>query len=354
MRLTLLFILITFCGVAQFKVEIFTQLDSYDMESNFPIVRSSSNPQAAEKINIALHHFSLEKIFIEEDTERFSAVFPPEGEMWGAAEFDYEIVANNENYFSVGITCAYTGAYTEYFTRYFTFNALTGQQVMISDLFDKNELSMLSELVNNRIEAEINDFIAAADSEDEYQRDQIQMYLECLEWIASDELYTSSSYYLTDSSMVVVRSRCSNHMMAALDDLWEFYQEFSFEDLKEIFNKNANALFEGKPLDYSDSGVPVGQVLKGDLGGKYPITMILTNIYEDHYSGVYWYDKIKKRIELDGELNDQIATLTLNESVDEKETGKFELMIMSDGSLEGNWIDSKGETSFAVALKLSE
>ncbi len=353
MKLTVLFLLIAFCGVAQFKVETFTQLDAFDMESNFPIVVSSKNPKAAEKINVAMHHFSLEKIFMEEDEERFSAVFPPEDEIWGASEFDYEVLANNENYFSIGITCAYTGAYSEYYTRNYTFNAITGQQVMISDLFSEETLAVLSNKVNSRIEKEINDFIAAADSEDEYQRDQIQMYLECLEWI-SDEIYPASSYYLTDSSLVVVRNRCSSHMMAALDDLWDFYAEYSFEELNELFNYNAKALMTGKPMDYSDSGVPVGKVLQGELGGKYPITMIISNPYEDHYAGVYWYDKIKKQIELDGELNDQIATLVLKESVEEKETGTFELMIISDGTLEGNWIDAKGETSFGIALKLSE
>ncbi len=344
---------LAFAGQAQFEIEAFMQTDVYDMKSEFPLIRSSQRPDAARRINQSLHLEMLEKVYRDDDEERFSEVFPSEEAMWGAAEFEYEIVANNANYFSIGITCSYTGAYSEYMTRYFNFDARTGQQIMLADIFAETPLTDLAVRVNDAIEQQIVDFMGGLDRTNEFQAEQYEMYLECLEWVVdSDEL--AYSYYITDSTMVFVRGRCSSHMMAALDDLWDFYTTYPLEQLEEMMNDNGVALLSGGKLSFGENGIPDYKILEGTIGGKYPITAQVHRSYDNVYRGVYWYNKVKKSIQLDGTLTEQTGMLTLSEQVNEKITGEMELMVFSDGSLEGTWTDSSGETTMEIVLKIGE
>lgn len=350
MKLAFIFLFAAFTSFSQFTIEEFTATDTWDSESKFPIVKSDENAKAAELINISLHYEMLEKPYKEDDDNRFEKVFPPEGEIWGASDFSYAVVANNDRYLCVEISCAYTGAYTEYFSRYFTFDAKSGQRILLDDIFAQSSLLELARMVEYDILFEIETFMEGIDTLEEYGYEQYHMYQECVSWMDFSSLSTES-YYITDSTIVFVRGRCSNHMMAALDDLWEFHEDYALEELSAKMNDNGIALVYGGDVEFGGTGVPEGKVLRGKLGGKYPITMILKSSYDNHYRGYYWYDKVKKFILVQGEVDDA-AMLHLTESVDDKQTGSFDLMVMSDGSLDGSWESASGETVLDVLLKL--
>lgn len=341
----------TFTASAQFEIETYSQLDNYDMHCEFPIIRSKEKPNAARRVNEVLHLVMLEKVFKEDDSNRFDAVFPKEDEYSGASEFEYEIITNNKRYFSVGITCSYTGAYSEYMTRYFNFDAKTGQQLVLSDIFAETPLNDLATMVNLRIESEIVDFIDELDANDEYQSEQISMYTECLEWVSESDYISLISFYITDSTMVFVRERCSNHMMAALDDLWNFHITFPMNLMQDMMNDNGLALLSGKSLSFDQNGVAEYKILEGTIGDKYPITAIMHRSYETTFSGFYWYNNVKAPIRLSGTINEQTGMLNLTEDVDGNATGEMELMIFSDGELEGTWTNLAGNKNLKIVLK---
>jgi len=347
----ILVVFATLNASAQFEIEVFSKQDIYDMASEFPLIRSKKKPDAARRVNEVLHLVMLEKVFSEDDADRFDAVFPKEGDFGGAAEFEYEIITNNERYFSVGITCSYTGAYTEYMTRYFNFDAKTGQQIVLSDIFAETPLVDLATWVNQSIESEIVDFIDELDETDEYQNEQIWMYTECLEWISDSDELSENSFYITDSTMVFVRGRCSNHMMAALDDLWDFYVTYPMDQLESMMNDNGIALLNGKALEFGQNGAPEYKILEGTIGDKYPITAMIHNSYETTYSGWYWYNAVKAPIRLSGTINEQTGMLNLTEDVDGNTTGEMEFMIFSDGELVGTWTNAAGDKNLKIVLK---
>ena len=349
MRLTFIFLFAAFTGFSQFTIDEFSATDTWDSQSTFPIVKSEKNKSAAELINIAMHYEMLEKPYSEDDENRFDKVFPPEGEIWGAADFSYEVLANNDRFICIEISCAYTGAYTEYFSRYFTFDSKTGQRIFLDDVFSESSLQEIGDMVGYDIMFEIETFMEGIDTLDEYGYEQYYMYQECLTWMDFSRVSTES-FYITDTSMVFVRGRCSNHMMAALDDLWEFHVDYELDELSPKMNENGIALISGGDLEFGVNGVASRKVLKGKLGGKYPITMIIKSSYDNHYRGYYWYDKVKKFILVEGEIDDA-AMLHLEESVDDNVTGSFDLMVMSDGSLDGSWESASGESVLDVLLK---
>ncbi|XOV66437.1 MAG: hypothetical protein ACFHU9_12495 [Fluviicola sp.] len=346
-------IFVGFVAHAQFEIDSFIYEDEYDFESKFPIIRSSENPKAAERVNIVLHHRMLEKMYKEDDQNRFENVFPPEGEFHGASEFEFDILANNERYFSVAITCAYTGAYTEYSTNYFNFDAKTGQPVQLSDLFGVSAIYDLSEWVSGAIHAEITAFMKTIDTNDPEgygAAEQFEMYAECAEWYSETQTLSNDYYYLTDTSIVFVRGRCSNHMMAALDDLWEFHEEYALNEVHSMMSPDGIALMAGELLRYKDLDVPEGKIIQGQIGDKYPITMLLSYSYDNYYNGIYWYDKVKQPIQLSGKQ--EHGYLHLTEEVSGKSTGSFDLRVINGGMLEGEWKNTDGSKTFDIKLSI--
>ncbi|MCR9171469.1 MAG: hypothetical protein NXI10_03185 [bacterium] len=354
--LTLLTFLVgAICAHAQFEIDSFVNEDDYNFPSYFPIIRSSENPGAAERINQALHYEMLEKVYQEDDENRFDKVFPPEGEFHGASEFEYEIFANNGRYLSLAISCAYTGAYSEYHTMYFTFDAKSGQPIRLTDLFSEESLSELSEWVTSSIFGEITAFMNTIDTEDEegYGAEQYEMYQECADWYAETKELSEEYYFMTDTSIVFIKGRCSNHMMAALDDLWDFHEEYTLEELDHMLSDDGGALLAGEPLSFEYNSVSDGKILEGKIAGKYPITMIIKNSMGDRYYGVYWYNKVKEPIELIG-WTDVAGFLQLTEKVNDKKTGSFNLQVMQGGVLDGEWSNADETKTFDIRLSISK
>ncbi len=353
--LTLLtFILGAFASQAQFEIDSFVYEDEHQ-PSQFPIIRSSDNPDAAERVNIVLHNGMLEKVYQKDDENRFENVFPPEGEWMGASEFDYNVLANNDRYFSIAITCAYTGAYSEYYTQYFNFDAKTGQPVQLSDLFEVSAMYDLSDWVTSSIYEQITEFMNTIDTENEEfgGAEQYEMYAECASWYEEADMLSEEYYYLTDSSITFVKGRCSNHMMAALDDLWEFYEEYPLKEMQSMMSSDGIALLSGEKLNHSEISVADGKILEGKIGGKYPITMILNHSYNENYNGTYWYDKVKQPISISGEVDD-FGFLHLTEEVNDKTTGTFNLQVIQGGSLEGEWTNADGSKKFNLTLSIAQ
>lgn len=347
---TLLTVLLSFSGSAQFTIEGFWAPGEY-ADNRFPVIIAPDRDDVADRINTVLHLTMLEKLYDPMDENRFSEVAPKEGEISGATEFEYEVIANNENYLCLSISCMYTGAYSEYFTRHFVFDAHSGQQIVLPDLFSETALSDLSDWVNESIVGQIDEFLAGVDTLEEYGYEQYIMYTDCKDWM-DGQLY-GTSFYMTDSTIVFMKSRCSSHMMAALDDLWDFEEVYALEELESLMNDNGLALLAGEPMNFGGDGLATDKILEGTIGGKYPVMAILRHSYDNHYNGIYWYKKVKKQIDITGSM-DEMATLHLTEEVNDKTTGQMDLMVMTDGSLDGTWTDAKGEKELTMQLKIAQ
>jgi hypothetical protein len=162
----------------------------------------------------------------------------------------------------------------------------------------------------------------------------------------------SSEFWLEDSLIVFTAERCSNHAMAALDDIWSFSVPMYFPSLEMYANDNAKNLFFETEGAWSSSeiGLPDEKVLHGFLDGKYAITAILTGLRSGYIYGSYWYDKYQRPIELHGNVGEYVVTLF--EEHKGETTATLELM-WQHNELMGVWEDSDGNRSFPIVFRVN-
>ena len=91
----------------------------------------------------------------------------------------------------------------------------------------------------------------------------------------------------------------------------------------------------------------------GAIAGKYPITMKL-KISDTSIGGVYFYDKYRKEIRLDGTIG-RDGQFVLNEQApDGKITGSFSGSYVEGKSLAGKWSNADGSKTMPFALKRAD
>ncbi len=332
-------------------------VDSWDQESVFPEVippehKSASPEWAATKINTVLQYRMLSTVYDpgNEDKNIFSEVFPPEGEIGGQSEFSYDVNVNNGKLFSITISYAGTGAYTEYYSSDFNFLTETGEYIQLSDLFTPESADQLGEIVSDIFASEIRYYLDTLTDADEFANEKREMYEDCLNWFNGSG-FPSSTFYLKDSSIVFTAERCSNHMMAALDDLWEFSTEMRFSDIEPYLSEKGAKILHGKYLSFSgDQLLPENKVLSGYLDGKYPITAIFSSLSGSYLNGVYWYNKYKKPIALYGEVMDN-GKMKFHEEVNGKKIAVIECE-WQNNQLMGVWEKADGSVSYPLVLRV--
>ena len=338
-------------------VEDHTEADFYENVSTFPIVKAFENKMnygvfAAERINTYLQHELLEKIFrAEGDTALFSEVFPTEEFFGGQSEFAYEINAIKNKLFTITIEYTGTGAYSEYYSPTYNFIAETGEHLTLDDLFDSNEKIKLGSIVRRECAETIEQFLASQDTTLEFWMEQREMYEECLPYF-SDEYpgFPSNDFMLTDSTIVFYAERCSNHMMAALDDLWSFEVVMVLNDLRPYLNKTAeDFLLNGTKWVHPERRNYSQKVLEGSIGEKYQITAILTiDKATSGVYGTYWYTKYKKPITVRGSILDS-GEYELFEELGGKEIARM-VLHEEKGKLIGNWFKTGSTSSLNIVL----
>ncbi len=80
----------------------------------------------------------------------------------------------------------------------------------------------------------------------------------------------------------------------------KYYISFSYKDIAPYLSPLGQALISGSKEKILLSG-PEGQIFKGTIDGKYPVTAIVSEIYNDGSMNIkYWYDKYKIPIEWSG------------------------------------------------------
>lgn len=337
-----------------FSVKEWKADDPYEGESVFPEFiapesKSAWPEMAAERINTYLKYDVLMKVHGDEGDNLFSEVFPDEGEFGGEGEYSYSVISNNARFVSIGINNSFTGAYTEYQDRNYVFSSTNGEHLTLHDFFSAETYYTVQSMAADQCAQIIKDYLQSMDPEDEFAEDKRWMYEECLGEFENERV-PYFNFYLTDSSFVFTRYRCSNHMMAALDDLWTFNISYTFDELERFLSEKGHAiLFKEHPAN-SDFA-PEAKVLSGTLDGKYPIHAIFHTLSSEYgLQGVYWYDKYKKPIQIYGSVIGE-NKYEFWEEVKGEKFARIELMYQN-GQIMGVWERVDGSNSLPVSLRL--
>lgn len=350
----LFFILISSLCFSQQKNVKITDLQPKSEDFNFPKISYSEKPLVENKINTFLQVDQLEYV-------PGSEVSPSKLVSSGKTSYSnyfyfysWEKLETPKNILSIAIDGETSGAYPEGFSIWKNFDLRTGNFINSKDLFQPNSIKTIENLIQKNVRKEVNDFLVQLKSEknpSEEVSEQISMYEDCF----TDYTLEGIEYYFAKDKIRFIAGRCSNHAMRALDDLGSHVVEFSYKELEKHWSSyTKNLLSDSEKIDKTSFD---NKLYRGKIDGKYPITVLINQVYADgSFSAKYWYDKNKKLIQWDGKLKGNHISIIENDYYSE-ETNQWIFKALVEADLQGNkivgtWQDYK--TKKYLKLELEE
>lgn len=353
-KITVLFLLLSgFCFGQQNTVKI-TDLPPTSENFVFPVVFYSKDPKVAEKINTYLQVDQLEYIpGTAGDPSKLVASGKNSSSNY-VYFYSWEKMKTPEHILSLTIDGEASGAYPEGFTIRKNFDLRTGNFINAGDLFLPEAVKPIESLIRKKVRKEINDFLTDLKSQkdpSEEVQDQIALYESC----STNYTIKSIGYYFAEDSIRFVTERCSNHAMLALDELGSHQVSFSYKELEKYWSPYAKNLLSGSRQ--ADQTGFSNKIYKGKIDGKYPVTVLVGDVYADgSFSAKYWYDKNKKLIEWHGKIKgNHISLVESSEYSEEARQWMLEALIEADlrgRKITGTWQDQK--TKKYLTLELEE
>lgn len=353
----------TFAQTTKFQIKDLTPL--YE-KNKFPHVISKTNPQIAEKINIFLQLENLNQLPGVYKIHPFEKVASDPNNCCSYVEFyEWKQYKTPNNILSLQLAGEANGAYPEGFENYYNFDLQTGNPILLTDIFSANGLAKIDDVVNRRIRIEINGYLKKLRKElklsklKKEEKDDLlekeSMYQTCVESVGKGDL-KDYEYYFSNNSITFIRGRCSPHALRAIDDLWEFENKFSYKEIESYLSNYGKSLMKGQKSSYISS-TPEAKLFKGKINGKFPITAIITKIYEDSSLNMqYWYDNNKIPIELNGDFKNNHFTLVENDHHSEEEAkwipkANIQADWLNNHKIIGTWTNYQTKEVFKIELE---
>jgi hypothetical protein len=350
----LFFLLIFGLSFSQQKGLKITDLKPKTENAVFPLVSYTENPGVENKINTFLQVNQLEHIPGAEG-DPFKLVSTGKTSYSNYVYFySWEKLETPKNILSIALDGEASGAYPEGFSIWKNFDLRTGNVINAKDLFQPNLIQTVESLIQKSVKKEVDDFLTELKSDknpSEEVLDQIAMYEECFTGFTLDGI----EYYFAKDKIRFIAGRCSNHAMRALDELDSHVVEFPYQEMEKYWSSYAKNLLSGS--DKVDKTSLNNKLYKGKIDGKYPVTVLIDQLYDDgSFSAHYWYDKNKKLIEWHGKIKGNHISMTESDYYSE-EARQWMLKAFVEADLQGNriigtWQDYK--TKKYLKLELEE
>ena len=291
-----------------------------------PYVKASS-PVVAARLNDMLYL----SVASTPAPTRPGKTFPaPEGDgLAGTTSLDFTVARNDDQILSISFDGEGCGAYCENYRLEYSFDARTGQFLVLSDLltpqglvetgkriFRERERRYLEQIktLNRELAALTKQQRAGKNVDLSDTQERIDLNENCLGNIRERRKELKVSDAMRDiametrfalpagKGMAFTSGRCSAHVNRALDDVDEVETTLSLEELSPWLTAYAKMLLLGE----GQTAEPVnlfGQIFHGKIGAA-EVTTLLNRPYEDgSFSGIYYYDKYRKPIALSGKRN---------------------------------------------------
>ena len=272
----------------------------------------------------------------------------------GMASLAYRVLRNDGRVLTLALDAEGCGAYCENYTRSFSFEASTGRRLLPQELLTPAGLAAVARTLTRERQARLRAEVArlkqlpaprrgAGRQDDADTRAaQVELYQSCSRGVTVDSLHFDD-FQVGAEALHFTGERCSNHAMRALDTLDTFGNDLAFDTLPDgQLTPLGRALLRSGPSSPASGASPVfNQVLKGRIGAKSAVTMRLVLEGRDGaVSGVYFYDKFRAPIALQGQLQGRQLLLEENHGGDSPAPGPnatFTLSTTAAGRLRGHW-----------------
>lgn len=320
-----------------------------EKEHRFPyfVAKDRSKEWVADSINIYLHLSYLELLPNTYKRDPFE-VINTDKVMPRLMVYSFEVYQNSK-FISVDMMMEGCGAYCEEFSVHNTFLAQNGKFVSSKSLFSKRGLQQFDNLNHQNIQKTIKEFL----KKDEVDREQTELYQECLKRDYKGKVDSDTEFSIYKNRLFIYSGRCSNHAMRALDDIGDFSNSYSFDEIKDYLSPIGKYLLDRDQKILKSIDMIEG-VYRGEIAHKYPIKLFIQSIYDDgSLSAFYWYEKYKKPLDLKGTYQHGEIKLYLKEhSEQEKRWIKVESFIgrLKDGKIKGVWKNIRNGEEFDLSL----
>jgi len=327
---------------ASLNVQTLTRQADKTADQKFPFVQSE-DARVATRINQWLF---LESFEIPAPVRAADGLRAVSGQQWqNMPELGYTVLRNDARLLSLRIEGEGCGAYCEPFTYAHAFDAATGRHLEVQDLFTPQGLQALIGKIDANNAATLRKEIASLQkakkaprsrdgrSADDYGA-SIDLYEDCLSRrdVEYRKIEGAGRMEIETGAVLFAQGRCSNHAMRALDDIGGFSTRFPASQLKPWLTGYGRMLLLGEGNAPAPTS-PFGQVLRGTIDGRLPITLRLpqTRGGDGQVNAVYFYDRYRTPISVSGQYRNGVLELEESES-------KARLRLKPEGTtLRGDW-----------------
>jgi hypothetical protein len=224
----------------QFGIMELTDTSRLETIYTFPILVSHGNDSAVARINRTLQQAELELEVGTQDSSIFEKIWPAEDSFSGITEFGYRIIENSSKIFSIEFNKEGCGAYCEGFSSYYSFDANTGALLKLDQILTETGFHQLRKEVIEERRTLIQQSIEQADSTEEGM-EMKEMYTQCLDYI-TELSFNPLAFYVDNGKIVLLGSRCSSHAQLAIDEIGEFENTRSTEQISGYLNSYGKSL----------------------------------------------------------------------------------------------------------------
>jgi len=338
-KLLIVFLINTLISYSQeFVLEKVQLTETVDNRSVSEIPRlkdklNESNP-VVDWINSQILERFMINSYVQSELEEFR---------WYEVECSSEI---KENILYISFTGEYYGAYPNYVADDLFFDLKSGEPLKLAAIPFQAifTLSGYLDFLNKYwLEGVKNEFIKA---------------VECAELEPYCSYYDINSYTVDSNRLSIsLTDDCYPHVAQGCSPAYRISVEL--DSIKQYLNTIGKyMLFESKYMTMTPiekfleneklkEKVPNNVFLFGKIADKYPFSMAINIDKKEQILGLYYYDLKLQKINLKGQSNDN--TLFLTETVNNKQTGFFELDINIDNyPIEGKWLNFEKTKSLIV------
>ncbi len=321
-----------------------------EMVYRFPLV--SGNSAAASRINTYLHAVELQKLPGHYREAPFEEVWPGmQPPFHGMTGVSFDVMSDQPGYVSIALYYSYMAAYPSGGVRIYNFDTRNGEPLFLRRIFSAEGLAQLQQQVVAARMQRIDDFLAGRvmdaygtklSDDPDIAAEQRALYTRCRAYISDSDL-AGSEVTLAADKLVLSNSSCAPHSQRAIDDLGNFSTTLPYDELMSSLNGYGRCLLIEQRPDCTDDRTRIGAgVYHGQIGGRYPITLVL----QPGIDSVYFYDKHAQAIPLSTSWQED-GSVQLSEN--SKPPARFDLR-WSDGVVVGTWTQ-EGKSPLTVELR---
>ncbi|WP_293780888.1 hypothetical protein [uncultured Oxalicibacterium sp.] len=314
--------------------------------------------KASANINLLLH---IDRLRALPPNKPAATIKAGDADLAGLASQSFTVTRNDARILSLRFDAEGCGAYCEEFNVYYSFDKQNGRRLMAEDLFSSNGRKALARRLQQEKRQRYRQQIMLLETE--YRaakkqhvdqetltdlKDRLALNRECLlrntEPVKNLDTLEPYGWEFGAQQFTLQAARCSNHAMRALDDVGDISLSLPYAGWATSMTTYGRHVLLGTERTSQTPTSFAGQLLRGALG-KQAIVMLLQQYRDGSISGVYFYERYRKPIELSGRLNN--GSLHLHET-DTNGDLTANLILNSTGNqLTGEW---QGRQTLPVRL----